>query len=71
MGIKKNLIALTVCAVAFLGFSTGAFAIEAADVTAATGGSGAEESITAGWKWVLGIVIVLFAGRKIVGMFGR
>lgn len=51
--------------------SSNALALKAADITAATSGSGAEETIDAGWLWVLGIVVVLFVGRKIVGMFGR
>ena len=72
MGIKKGVLAVSLLAVVMLAASTGAFAeITAADVTAATGGSGADDSISAGWKWVLGIVITLFAGRKIIGMFGR
>lgn len=71
MGIKKSVMSAILLAVALVGVSTGAFAIEAADVNAATGGSGAEESITAGFKWVLVIAITLFAGKKILGMFGR
>ncbi|MGG2098506.1 hypothetical protein ABFY41_13130 [Acinetobacter haemolyticus] len=71
MGIKKNVVAMAILAIAMVAASTGAFAIEAADVTAATGSSGADDSISAGWKWVLGIAITLFAGRKIIGMFGK
>ncbi|TVT75263.1 hypothetical protein [Acinetobacter colistiniresistens] len=48
-----------------------ALAITAADVTAATDGSGAEESQSAAWKWILGLVVGFFVGRKILGMFGR
>lgn len=71
MGIKKSVLSAIFLAVALVGVSTGAFALEAADITAVTGASGAEESISAGWKWVLGVVIVLFAGRKVIGMFGK
>ncbi|MCW8041265.1 hypothetical protein [Acinetobacter entericus] len=51
--------------------SSNALAIKAADIATATSGSGAEETIDAGWLWVLGIAIVLYVGRKIVSMFGR
>lgn len=51
--------------------SSNALAMSAADIATATSGTGAEETIDAGWLWVLGIAIVLFVGRKIVGMFGR
>ena len=47
------------------------FEISEADVNAATSGSGAEDTISAGFKWLLIIVISLFAGRKLLGMFGR
>lgn len=51
--------------------SSNALALKAADITAATADSGAESTIDAGYLWVLGIVVALFVGRKIVGMFGK
>lgn len=69
---KYGRAAITVAVLA-LGFiiAQDASAVSAADVTAATGASGAEESQSAAWKWILGIVVTFFVGRKILGMFGR
>lgn len=64
--------AVTVAVMA-LGFliAQDALAISAADVDAATSKSGAEESQSSAWKWILGLVVSFFVGRKILGMFGR
>ncbi|WP_151833259.1 hypothetical protein [Acinetobacter ursingii] len=51
--------------------ASNAMAITAADIGTATADTGAESTISAGQLWVLGIIIVLFVGRKILGMFGR
>ncbi|MDC5245824.1 hypothetical protein OHW55_03790 [Acinetobacter baumannii] len=71
MGIKKNVVGVALVAAFALAASTGVFALTAADVNTATGASGAEETINAGYLWALGIAIVLFGGRKLIGMFGR
>lgn len=51
--------------------ASNAMAITAADIGTATSRTGADETISSGQLWVLGIVIVLFVGRKILGMFGK
>ncbi|MDN5637443.1 MAG: hypothetical protein L0G48_04770 [Staphylococcus equorum] len=73
MGIKvsKGLVSTLVIAVSLLGATTGAFAITDADVTGATGASGGESAVAAGFKYLLTFVVGLYVGRKIVGMFGR
>lgn len=55
---------------ALLGVSN-AFALKAADITTATTAAGADESINTAALWVLGIAVVIFAGRKVISFFGR
>lgn len=45
------------------------YALSPTDVTAATTANDASGSIDAGALWVLGIVVGIFAVRKIIGMF--
>lgn len=71
MEIKKNVVGVALVAAVALAASTGVFALTAADVNTATAASGSEETINAGYLWALGIAIVLFGGRKLIGMFGR
>lgn len=51
-----------------MGVVSPAFAI---DVTAATTGSDAKSNIDTGATWVLGIAVLIFASRKVIGFFSR
>lgn len=64
-------ITVAVMALGFIIAQDASAALSGADVTAATGATGAEETQSAAWKWLLAFVVGLFVGRKILGMFGR
>lgn len=53
------------------GLVANAHALDPAAVTSATTGSGASGSIDAAALWILGIVVVIFAARKVIGFFSR
>lgn len=68
---KGKLVAMATIATATVLTTTHALALDAADVTAATGSAGGEDSIDAGYLYALGIVVALYIGRKILGVFGK
>ena len=68
---KGKLIATAVVASVAVLATSNALAIDAAAVTAATGAAGGEDSIDAGYLYALGIVVALYIGRKILGVFGK
>lgn len=43
----------------------------ALDVSTALSGSDAESNIETGALWVLGIAVVIFSARKVIGFFSR
>lgn len=43
----------------------------ALDVSTALAGADAESNIETGALWVLGIVVVIFGARKVIGFFSR
>ena len=43
----------------------------ALDVAGATSGSSAKSDIETGAVWVLGIAVVIFSARKVIGFFSR
>ena len=53
------------------GLVANAHALDPAAVTSATSGSNASGSIDAAALWILGIVVVIFAARKVIGFFSR
>ena len=68
---KGKLVAMATIATGTILTTTHALALEASDVTAATGAAGGEDSIDAGYLYALGIVVALYIGRKILGVFGK
>lgn len=68
---KGKLVALATVATGTVLTTTHVFALKATDVTTATGAAGGEDSIDAGYLYALGIVVALYIGRKILGVFGR
>ncbi|MCU4380019.1 hypothetical protein [Acinetobacter haemolyticus] len=64
-------LALTVSIFFSLFIAQQVFAIDPADVNAATGATQATESQSAAWQWMLAFAVGMFVGRKILGMFGR
>ncbi|RZG42752.1 hypothetical protein [Acinetobacter wuhouensis] len=72
MGLtKKGVASVVLLAVSLLAVTTGAFAITEADVTSATGSAGGEDTVSAGFKYLLTFAVGLYVGRKVLGMFGR
>ncbi|AXH78062.1 MAG: putative membrane protein [Inoviridae sp.] len=43
----------------------------ALDVTAALAGTQAKDNIETGGLWVLGIVVLIYGTKKVIGFFGR
>lgn len=51
--------------------TTATHALSSADVTAATSGNDASGTIDTAAIWVIGIVVGIFATRKVIGFFGK
>lgn len=51
--------------------TSNAFALDPADVATATSGSNAGDTVDAGALWILGIVVTIFAAKKVIGFFSR
>lgn len=68
---KGKLVALATIGTATVLTTTHTFALDASDITAATGAAGGKDSIDAGYLYALGIVVALYIGRKILGVFGK
>ena len=53
------------------GLLANAHALSPSDITTATTGSNATQSIDAGALFILGVVVVIFSAKKVIGFFSR